>query len=145
MILENDIAAHEAEQTPPRVSYHSPFSLAFEQAERELGARIGWPAMVYAPTVLDDDQQLQLEEQDYIHERTIAQLRADLADAEARVVRARNEIEAYRAVVSDATRRYSYLYDGWRKAKSNNEVAEAVRAAMFDWETTRERLYGPLS
>lgn len=26
---------------------HSPFSSAFEQSERELGERIGWPAMVY--------------------------------------------------------------------------------------------------
>lgn len=27
--------------------HHSPFSLAFEQAERELGERIGYPALVY--------------------------------------------------------------------------------------------------
>jgi hypothetical protein len=29
------------------IGTHSPFSLAFEQSERELGARVGYPALVY--------------------------------------------------------------------------------------------------
>lgn len=39
------IAAWLAKHTP--MQYHSPLSLAFEQAERELGERIGYPALVY--------------------------------------------------------------------------------------------------
>lgn len=46
---------------------HSPLSAAFEQAERELGARIGWPALVYQKIERPADQDV-----------TIAQLRAEL-------------------------------------------------------------------
>jgi hypothetical protein len=61
--------------------------------------------------------------------------------AQASLARARKEIESYHAVIDDATKRYSYLYDGWRKAQSNDEVADVVRKAMFNWEETRAALY----
>jgi hypothetical protein len=44
MILERDL------DSDAQALHHSPFSLAFEQAERELGALIGYPALVYAET-----------------------------------------------------------------------------------------------
>jgi hypothetical protein len=58
------IAAILAAHTPLGTRYASPFSLAFEQAERELGERLGYPALVY-DGVADKD--------------TIASLRTELA------------------------------------------------------------------
>jgi hypothetical protein len=72
-------------------------------------------------------------------------LRNALADererAQTAAARHRKEIESYRAVIDDATKRYSYLFDGWRKAQNNEEIAEVVRKAMFNWQETRAALY----
>lgn len=85
--------------------------------------------------IYDADQHMRrLAERNAHAEDEIATLRTQLA-------RAREEIDAYRAVISDATKRYSYIFDGWRKAQNNEEIADAVRKAMFDWEATRDRLY----
>jgi hypothetical protein len=64
------IAAILAANTPLGTRYASPLSLAFEQAERELGERIGYPALVYDGAADKD---------------TIASLHAELAAAQARI------------------------------------------------------------
>lgn len=83
-----------------------------------------------------------------LQQRECAELRAqverlsgELESAQTAAARARNEIESNRAVIEDAMKRYTYIFDGWRKAQNNEDIADVVRTAMFDWEETRARLY----
>lgn len=72
--------ARQASSEETRYLVLSPFELAFEQSERELGARIGWPALVYDGVALiesNDGLHDALEERD----RTIAELREQLEAA----------------------------------------------------------------
>jgi hypothetical protein len=69
---------------------------------------------------------------------------AALSDAFARgqaVERERwkKESDILRAAIDDCYRRFNILYEGWRAAKSNDEVADAVSKALFDWTDRRAR------
>lgn len=69
----------------------------------------------------------------------LSTLRAQFAEAQAEMNMWRTRYESINELLDDSMRRFNILYDGWRAAKSNDELADVLTRALFDWPDAASR------